>query len=474
MADGAAPVITSNGGGDTAAVSVTENSTAVTTVAATDADAGQTLAYSIAGGADAARFGIDARTGALSFLTAPDYESGVRSFSVQVAVTDNGVPSLRDLQTISVSVLDANDNAPVITTAATQSVAENSTLVAALVSTDADTVGGLATWSITGGADAAKFGIVGGNLVFLAAPDFENAGDADRNNSYQVQVSASDGQNLSNRLITASVTDVVEGGAPVITSNGGGASAAISLRENTTAVTTVRATDPDGQALAYSIAGGADAAKFGINAKTGVLSFLAAPDFEKPTDQGADNVYELVVAASDTAGVTDTQALAVRVTNVAGATQTARGFISLLMGGGEEDALTGGGGADFLYGNGGNDRLNGGNTTDFLTGGAGNDTLTGGKGPDFFDFNSLNEGVDVITDFETGRRGDKIDVHGLLTGARAGNLDSFVHVSGTTSSTFSFNADGVGNDFVDLFTLQGVANNGHLAADLFAQGNLLI
>ncbi len=41
------PVITSNGGGDNAAVSVPENTTPVTTVTATDADAGTTIIYSI-------------------------------------------------------------------------------------------------------------------------------------------------------------------------------------------------------------------------------------------------------------------------------------------------------------------------------------------------------------------------------------------------------------------------------------------
>jgi serralysin len=33
----------------------------------------------------------------------------------------------------------------------------------------------------------------------------------------------------------------------------------------------------------YSIAGGADAALFTINASTGALAFVAAPDFEAPT-----------------------------------------------------------------------------------------------------------------------------------------------------------------------------------------------
>ena len=68
------PVITSNGGGDNAAVSVAENSTQVTIVTATDPDAGTTLVYSIVGGADAAKFKIGAATGALAFIAAPDFE----------------------------------------------------------------------------------------------------------------------------------------------------------------------------------------------------------------------------------------------------------------------------------------------------------------------------------------------------------------------------------------------------------------
>ena len=68
------PSITSNGGGDTATVSVPEKSTAVTTVSATDPDVGTTFAYSISGGADAALFQINASTGALSFKVARNFE----------------------------------------------------------------------------------------------------------------------------------------------------------------------------------------------------------------------------------------------------------------------------------------------------------------------------------------------------------------------------------------------------------------
>ena len=101
----------------------------------------------------------------------------------------------------------------------------------------------------------------------------------------------------------------------MITSNGGGATAAINVAENTTAVTTVTATDADlpAQTLTYSIVGGADAAQFTINASTGALSFVAAPDFEAPTDAGANNVYDVIVQVSD-GTLTDTQAIAVTVT----------------------------------------------------------------------------------------------------------------------------------------------------------------
>ena len=47
----------------------------------------------------------------------------------------------------------------------------------------------------------------------------------------------------------------------------------------------------------------------------GVLRFLAAPNYEAPTDAGANNVYDVTVQVSDGA-LTDTQAIAVTVTAV--------------------------------------------------------------------------------------------------------------------------------------------------------------
>ena len=105
--------------------------------------------------------------------------------------------------------------------------------------------------------------------------------------------------------------------APIIDSNGGGDTASVNVAENTTFVTNVHATDKDiGDTETFSISGGADAAKFTINAATGALSFIASPDFENPLDSGKDNIYDVVVKVTDDHGASDTQAIAVHVTNV--------------------------------------------------------------------------------------------------------------------------------------------------------------
>jgi glucose/arabinose dehydrogenase len=73
------------------------------------------------------------------------------------------------------------------------------------------------------------------------------------------------------------------------------------------------ATDPDGNPLTFSLAGGADAARFAITA-AGALSFTTPPDFEAPTDADTNNVYLVTLQVSD--GTTSvTLNLSVTVTN---------------------------------------------------------------------------------------------------------------------------------------------------------------
>jgi Ca2+-binding RTX toxin-like protein len=104
--------------------------------------------------------------------------------------------------------------------------------------------------------------------------------------------------------------------APTLTGGFG----AMSFAEDqlaSTVVTTVTATDPDpGAVITYSLTG-ADMALFSINASTGVVTFNPSPNFEIPTDTvGPDNVYDLVVNASDGIAANVTQALTITVTDV--------------------------------------------------------------------------------------------------------------------------------------------------------------
>ena len=221
---------------------------------ATDPDVGQTLSYSIIGGADASKFTIGSTTGALSFVTAPNFElptdaGGNNVYDVIVQASDGhgGI----DTQAIAVTVTDVLRTMPRSSPrtaggdTAAISLAENTTAVTTVTATDPD-VGQTLSYSIIGGADASKFTIdsTTGALSFVTAPNFELPTDAGGNNVYDVIVQVSDGHGgIDTQAIAVTVTDVND--APVITSNGGGDTAAVSIAENTTAVTTVTATDPD-------------------------------------------------------------------------------------------------------------------------------------------------------------------------------------------------------------------------------------
>ncbi|MDE4134763.1 nidogen-like domain-containing protein [Phaeobacter sp. QD34_3] len=79
----------------------------------------------------------------------------------------------------------------------------------------------------------------------------------------------------------------------------------------------------------------------------------------------------------------------------------------LIEGGSGKDRINGGSGGDVLFGDGGNDNLSGGNGNDDLDGGAGNDRLLGGRGADTFIFGTGN---DTVRDFNTGQRGEVVDL----------------------------------------------------------------
>ncbi|MEA5442609.1 ExeM/NucH family extracellular endonuclease [Cyanobium gracile] len=168
------------------------------------------------------------------------------------------------------------------------------------------------SFTISGGEDAADFTIdpSTGELRFKVAPDAENPADADGNNVYLVEVSVSDGNSAPvSQTITVSVNPVNEG--PTNTT-----AAAVSVVENTTFVTTASGTDPEGAALSFAISGGADAAHFSIDPATGELRFLIAPDFEAPSDNGANNSYVVGITVSDGVNAPVARSVVVSVTDV--------------------------------------------------------------------------------------------------------------------------------------------------------------
>ena len=133
------------------------------------------------------------------------------------------------------------------------------------------------------------------------------------------------GQCSSTFSETASITVNNCNTAPRITSDGGGATADVSMPENSVEVTKVTASDADvpAQILTFSISGGTDRALFKIDNSTGILSFISAPDYEKPADSNHDNVYNVQVMVSDncTESLSDVQDINITVTDVNDAPQ---------------------------------------------------------------------------------------------------------------------------------------------------------
>jgi subtilisin-like proprotein convertase family protein len=192
-----------------------ENISAVTTFSAD-----KTVAWSVNGGLDQSKFTINTFTGALSFISAPDFENptdsnGDNIYVVIVRATDtNGNVSS---QTLTVTITNVVEQPPVITgpsgtagaLTSTKGINENTSTVFTFI---ADKT---VTWSINGGLDQSRFSInaVTGALTFINNPDFENPSDSDLNNTYIVTIRATDSSGLAaNQTLTVTILDVVETG----------------------------------------------------------------------------------------------------------------------------------------------------------------------------------------------------------------------------------------------------------------------
>ena len=217
----------------------------------------------------------------------------------------SGVVILRYLGDVTAPTITGPSSATGSTSS--KSIAENSTVVHTFTANES------VTWSVSG-TDSSFFSITSGGVLTITSRNFEAPADVGTNNTYIVTITATDlGSNVKTQELTVTITNVNE--APTITNNSSAATNTISQAENITTVVMYAASDVDaGASLTFSITGGSDSADFTINSSSGVLAFLANPDFEAPADSDQNNVYIVEITVSDGA-LTDLQTLTLTITN---------------------------------------------------------------------------------------------------------------------------------------------------------------
>ena len=305
------PAITTTGSSATM-LRQNENATSrLYTYRATDPEGADTVAWSV-GGEDKDFFTIDER-GQFSFKedSPPDYEQpgdsgGDNVYNVAVQASDDSIPPNTAMLPVTVTVRAVNEGPEVTSGQSSFTIDENQDLPNA-VYTGFDPEGGTVTRWTVGGRDGGDFTISQqGVLTFRSLPDYERPADSGGDNTYQLQVRPYDGRYYGSFDVTVTVNDVNE--RPTITTT---SSSATALRQNenvTSRLYTYQATDPEGADTVTWSVEGVDKDFFTIDDK-GQFSFKEAnpPDFEDPADSGRDNVYNVVVQATDDGSPTSTR-----------------------------------------------------------------------------------------------------------------------------------------------------------------------
>ena len=366
---------------------------------------------------------------------------------------------------MAITVTNVNE-APVITSAATASVAENTLTAYTPVASDPD-AGTTLTYSLSG-TDAALFNINSGTgvVTFKTAPNFESPTDAGGNNVYDITVSASDGSLTTSQNVAITVTNVNEApvfsataGVLTLVTNANTANATITGGEGFLARYFI---DPEGAQVGLDAAPTIIGSSLGSIGATGTgaanIATVGNLTF-RDNDGTLDGSFSVVATdgslTSNAATVNlDNNATSVLTLNAAATGDSIiynlQTGASTLTGGAGNDYLVGNTGADTLSGGDGSDILQGGSGIDILTGGAGNDTLvggagadtlTGGTGADTFIVNTSDasttiggtgnagtiSGFDVIKDFEVAS--DTLDMQGTV--ATAANTSATDGVNST-------------------------------------------
>ena len=227
------------------------------TATATDADAGQTLAFSLDTGAPSGA----AITAGGVFSWTPTEAQGPGSYPVTIRVTDDGSPAMDDFEAVTIDVNEVNA-APVLAAIGNKAGTVGVEVAFTASATDADVPANALTFSLDAGAPAGA-AINGSTGAFSWTPSASGSFAA------TVRVTDDGGPALSDfEAITIDVTETVVNHAPVLD--------AIGNKSGTVGVEvafTATATDADaGQTLAFSLDAGAPAGA-AINGSTGAFSW---------------------------------------------------------------------------------------------------------------------------------------------------------------------------------------------------------
>ena len=307
------PVIT----GEPYRVSIAENSpinTLLTTLTASDGDLGihGDIRYTITSGNLDQTFSLDSVSGRLTIRNNIDREM-ISSFSLAVRARDRGTPRTRqDTTTISVTVTDVNDNAPIFRPD-TYSVQLREDIpvgrdVIRVLATDADqfnTPNSIITYSITSGNTGNAFRVTSssGQIQTNQNLDFETT------SFYTLVVEGRDrGSPVMSSTATVTVTVInVNENPPTLTGD-----QSVNISESAPVGSTVavfQAQDQDQMAITLSIQSGNEEGKFAIGSSSGVITIANMLDYETTTS------YALTIRASDGQQNTDSM-LAVNVLDI--------------------------------------------------------------------------------------------------------------------------------------------------------------
>lgn len=474
-----------------------ENSVIVGHFSITDVSSVGKVTYVLTG-KDADLFEVD-EFGVVTFKTTPDFEDAKDDgkdnfYDITITATDEHGKSAS--QDVAIEVKDVDESPAVdfpITTPTIASVDENQTSVLTV-----NAGGTNAVYSLSG-LDKDLFSITNaGVITFNNAPDFETRADAGGDGLYNITIDVIDDNGKSDSHVLA-VNVINVNDAPEFTGFDAGDTVEVNAAENQTVGALLTATDDEGDAITYTLSGGADMALFSNT--NGNITFANAPDFENPQDNDGDIVYEVIITATDANGAATSHLVKITVTDEAdvnislsaldgtngfallgvgaedksGASVSSAGDVNgdgyddlivgarkadnnanddnegasyIIFGGGQyaandevatsgDDALVGTVGADTIDGLAGDDVIRAGAADDVITGGTGADRMYGGGGADTFIFTAGDSKITITENAGVGTISgyDTIEDFKIADGTHASET---LEIVGTNSVVVSF------------------------------------